>query len=742
MDRLAFDLPAAWQFGLPVAGLVLAFGAWGLHRRGLSPARTALLTLLRAGALLVLVLLLSRPAWVEPAPPANPNRTVVVLVDRSESMSLEEGAHSRFHLAREYLRSSLLPALDAAGLPVQAMVFAEDAESVDGPALLSAVPTGRRTHLGGAIARALGTTPTPPLAVVALTDGLANEHTENARALSALVENQVPFVGIGFGSETGARTLSLRRLDAPVRTATNTTFRLSAELEMTSADEIPPFQLVLLRDGKMLETRTVSPGAGSRLWRESFSVTEPEEGLRQYLVQFLPPAAPGLKCANTLATARVQVTSEKEIRVLYVQGALTWDYKFITRAVQGDPSIRLTGSTRTSQQSVFRQGIEGANELARGFPVTLDELAPFRIVVLAELTPAELNPDHQELLARFCGELGGGLLLIGGAATFNSGWKGTRLEQVLPVTLSAHPGITGLDRPFRLQLTPEALAHPLFRIVDDARNAEAWAALPTFSQYGRLDAAKPGAQVWAEHPDDDGPGGKRILMASQRYGSGLAAVVAVQNLWRWRLARDANPAHFDRFWRQLLRYLGEPNQSEIYIDLEDQDLRPGADIRLAIERRPQPGDDPATRQTCQVEITDDHKRVIASPSVELAPARPVPVSFRAEDPGVYSVRVLDESRRELAARHLEIRDTNLEFLEAARNMETLRQWASLSGGFAFEAEHGPPGADLVARLRNQAETLRLFKPRRRPAGINPPFLLLVLGCLVAEWSLRRRWLSP
>ena len=740
MDRFAFDLPAAWQFGLPLVGLLLVLGAWSLRRRGLAVSRVGTLLLLRGGALTVLVLLVAQPMWIEPTPPGNASRAVVVLVDRSESMSLEEDGHTRFHQALEFLRARIVPALGDAGMAVQVMTFAEDARLVDASTLRTTVPDGRRTGLAAAVSEAIATSADPPLAVIALTDGLANESAGNARALAALVESRVPFVGIGFGSETGARTVSLRRLDAPLQTSTNTTFRITAEMETTTGEEIPPFELVLLRDGRMLQTKTVRPGSGSRLWRESFSVSEAEEGLFQYQVHFVPPPVPGLKSASTVAAASVRVTSEKELRVLYVQGALTWDYKFASRACRGDPTIRLTGSTRTSQQSVFRQNVESSEELSHGFPGTLAELAPFRVVVLAELTPADLTPDHQELLARFCAELGGGVLLIGGAATFNSGWKGSRLEQVLPVAFAAHPGIVGLDRPFRLRLTPEALGHPLFQIAGDGRNAEAWAAIPPFQQYGRLDGAKPGAQVWAEHPDDDGPQGRRVLVASQRYGAGISAVVSVQNLWRWRLARDSDPLHFDRFWRQLLRHLSEPSLHEIRIDIADQDLRPRSDIRLSVERQPRPGDTPGVRQTFRLVVTDDRQRRISEQDLELFPGRPAEVVFRAETPGLYSVRVLDASQRDVAFRPVEVRDANLEFIETARNMEALRQWASLSGGLAVEAERAPEGRAVVGQIREKVEVLRRFKPLRRPAGMNGGVLALVLGCLVIEWILRKRWL--
>ena len=317
-------------------------------------------------------------------------------------------------------------------------------------------------------------------------------------------------------------------------------------------------------------------------------MSEDKPGAHSYKVQLLPPELPNLKCVNALATTTVRISDEKELRVLYVQGALTWDYKFISLALRNDTTIKLTGLTRTSKQSVFRQNVETAGELMNGFPNSLEELAPFRVLVLSNLRPSDLTPAQQEVLARFCGEMGGGLLLIGGQATFDTSWQSSRLEQLLPVVFAANTGVQGLDRPFRLELTDDALQHQVFQIADNRPTAEVWAGLPTFTQYGRVDAAKPGAVVWGVHQTDDGPRGRRILMASQRYGAGLSAVLCIQNFWRWRLAKDSDPRQFDRFWRQLFRFLSEVGRHEVSIHVADQELRPQMDVHVVLERQPNP----------------------------------------------------------------------------------------------------------------------------------------------------------
>jgi uncharacterized membrane protein len=735
---IVFDFPGGWLFALPL-GAALAFAVWRQRRRGIVGSRIAGLAALRGVALLVLVFLAARPVWMSREPPAPASRSVVLLMDKSESMSLEERDATRYQQALGFLRDSLLPALHAASLPVQAMLFDQGAEAADGTKLSSTTPNGKRTNLGGAVAQAMANSAQAPLAVIALTDGIVNESADNAHALTALVEARVPFIGVGFGSDQGVKTLSLREVEAPSIVSTKTAFSVAAQLEMINTEDMPAFDLVLFRDGQMAQRKSVLPGKGSRTWVESFPVSEEKQGVHNYAVQLLPPTVPNLKCVNMLANTAVRVSDEKELRVLYIQGALTWDYKFASLALRNDQTIKMTGLTRTSKQSVFRQNVESAGELMNGFPTSLEELAPFRVVVLSNLRPADLTPAQQEVLARFCGELGGGVLMIGGPATFDGSWQNTRLEQLLPVVFSPNRGVLGLDRPFRLELTDEALQHPVFQVADNRVMREVWAQLPTFTQYGRVDAAKPGAQVWAVHQTDDGPHGRRILMASQRYGAGLSAVVCIQNFWRWRLAKDSEPLQFDRFWRQLFRFLSEVGRQDVSIHLADQELHPQMDVQVVLEKQPNPKNITDPSRKFFVRVEDGQKNVLHEERVELEPGRPVDFRFHVDKADIYTVMVSDAMKVPIATRPIEIRDVNVEFQETARNMETLQQWASISDGLAVKVEDCRDAADLVSQIKAKIEQVRHGKHIRRPAGVNGWLLTLVVACLGAEWLLRKRW---
>src|SRR5262245_10227501 len=153
IGALSFEFPLGLLLGLPMA-LAVALAVWRRQWRGLAPTQIIATNALGGVALLALVSLAGRPVWGVKEPPGSAARSVVLVIDRSESMALEESDSSRFQQALGFARDRLLPALKSAELPVQAMLFDQSAEAADGTKLSSAEPKGKRTNLAGAIAQA------------------------------------------------------------------------------------------------------------------------------------------------------------------------------------------------------------------------------------------------------------------------------------------------------------------------------------------------------------------------------------------------------------------------------------------------------------------------------------------------------------------------------------------------------------------------------------------------------------
>lgn len=735
---LIFELPAIWLCALPV-GILLGFVSLRQRRHGLPTIKIAALLLLRSLLLLVILFLAARPVLPSGPEIAETRRPVVVLLDRSKSMSVQDADATRYHRASDFLRRRLQPALEGAKLPVRQMVFDETAEFLAGSGLAAVKPEGKWTNLGLSIETALHGSQTP-LAVIVLTDGIANETADDLRVMSRLADTRVPFIGVGFGSDDAAPSISVRHVDAPLAVAPKTSFNVSAEVEMVRAQQTSICDMVLFRDDQLLQKRALQLRAGSRTWIENFSVTEVAPGTHRYTLRLMTTESATLNQVKNEGSASVRITDGDELRVLYVQGALTWDYKFISLATRSDPVIKLTGLTRTSEQSVFRQNVEAMGELLHGFPRSLDELGRYRVVVLANVRPNDFSLDQQELLAQFCGDRGGGILMLGGPATFDASWTNSRLEKLLPVTFSGGSDSGAADHDFRLQLSPAALHNPIFRLAETGSVQEKWSTVPPFQRFGRVDFAKPGAQVWISHPSEVGPDGPRILMASQPYGAGISTVLCLENFWRWRLAKDSDPQTFDRFWRQLFRWLGNAGRQQVSIDITAQDLRPEQDIQIVLQRQLDAQSMLGANRRFLFQIEDSDKHVIQSESVELANEPQADFRFHPNRAGSYTLNVRDSEKSLVATRVVEIGDVDVELQHTARSIETLNRWAAISDGLAFKAEECPQAVDLVAQIRKKVEQ-QVSRPHDTPrrVGLNAWTFTLLLGCLSAEWFLRKRW---
>src|SRR5436190_12265660 len=156
------------------------------------------------------------------------------------------------------------------------------------------------------------------------------------------------------------------------------------------------------------------------------------------------------------------------------------------------------------------------------------------------------------------------------------------------------------------------------------------------------------------------------------------------------------------------------------------------DVRVTLEKQPNPKIAAESNRKFFVRVEDKDKNVLRDETVELEPLHPIDMSFHAAKAGVYTVSVSDAMKVPASRRQIEIHDLNLEFQDTARNMETLRQWAAVSDGLAFKAEDCPDAADLVRSITSKIEQIKHNQQQRHPFGLNGWLLALVASCLAGE----------
>ena len=132
------------------------------------------------------------------------------------------------------------------------------------------------------------------------------------------------------------------------------------------------------------------------------------------------------------AMTRPLLVSDAKRRILYIEGEPRWEFKFIRRAEEDDPTVQVVSMLRTSENKVYRQGISDPNELADGFPVRPEDLFGYSGIIIGSVDADYFTPLQQELLREYVDRRGGGVLFLGGRSSLSDGgWAASSLNELL-----------------------------------------------------------------------------------------------------------------------------------------------------------------------------------------------------------------------------------------------------------------------------------------------------------------------
>src|SRR5690606_410363 len=193
-------------------------------------------------------------------------------------------------------------------------------------------------------------------------------------------------------------------------------------------------------------------------------------------LRFTLSALPGERnLVNNTQLRPMEVPRERR-HVLYIEGEPRWEYKFVRRALDKNPSVRLASLLRTTPNKFYRQGVESADELANGFPADEETLFEYDALVIGSYEAAALTPAQQQMIADFVSRRGGGLLMLAGPRGLaDGGWGATALADVLPAKMPSLQSASFIRFPVKAYLTAEGERSLLTRLErDDEANRASW----------------------------------------------------------------------------------------------------------------------------------------------------------------------------------------------------------------------------------------------------------------------------
>ncbi len=744
--RFGFDVRPGFLILTLIAILVCGFiyFIYIRPRWRLTAGTTAALVALRAALLAIMVVLLLKPVVVVSS--VIPRSSYVALVvDDSLSMKLRDvpGGATRLDTVKQALlnqiagKPSFLNRLEEK-FKTNLYGFAGGLSAVkDGNDLNG---EGRSSDLSGALDETLKRSSGMPLsAVVIATDGASNVPRDLAATLRELRARDISVFTVGVGNTTRPMDAELTRVNMPRRVLVGSRLNIEAFVGLTGYGATKVL-LSVREDGRAVKTEEYN-FRGNDTQAVNLEIIPTNPGLHRYTVE-VTPLDGELTIENNKRDALVDVIPGP-LRILYVEGEPRWELGKIRESLlPNEKNVTLVCLQRTGENKFYRQGVGNQTELVTGFPTTEEELFTYDAIIIGSVEAGFFSADQMRNIEAFVARRGGGLLFLGGRLAFDGGkYKGTVIEELLPVSLTGNPiddanAFTPVYKPL---LTTAGQAHPITRLNDDrGQNQKTWNELPPISVSEVLTGVKPGASVLLEAKKVDGSSAQLVpLLIHQRYGRGQTLALTASDTWRWRMRMDSKSTAHETFWRQMLRYVvsGTPYQTEISSEQDvyalDDNIRIVADIR---DKKFNPVSD---------------ARVVARVTKPSGTIVEVPLKFTTLNgantyDGEMKVDELGQHKIELAGNSpglgvlnaksdLLVSDINREYYSAAQNSDLLKRIATETGGkYYTPAEAQSLLDDLTYRQSPYSERVT------KDLWDMPINFMLIIGLLSGEWFLRKR----
>jgi uncharacterized membrane protein len=512
--------------------------------------------------------------------------------------------------------------------------------------------------------------------------------------------------------------------------------RLSAALSFVQHGFAGQTARISVRDGdKILSSREVKLAPNGVLQTEPLFFSAGTAGARD--LQFaIEPLAGEENLKNNAMTRSVLVNDSKR-RVLYVEGEPRWEYKFIRRAEEEDPTVQLVSMLRTSENKIYRQGINDPTELAAGFPTRPEDLFGYAGIIIGSVDADYFSPLQRELLREYVDRRGGGVLFLGGRMSLSEGgWGASSVSELLPTFLPN--GRNSFHRnAATVELTAAGADSSITRLLDDpAKNVERWKKFTYLADYQDAGSPKPGALVLAQMS----AGRRRLpLLITQSYGHGRTAILATGGTWRWQMSEALGDPSHNLFWQQLIRWLVADSPGRISASASSHLLMDDGNIQLsAFVRDPQ--FQPAMNARVSAHILGPQG---VNSFIDLHPSQETPGEFvatwDANKSGAYLAEIMttdDASTQKSAADAVTFRreDGIAEDFHTEQNRQLLEQLSEDTGGRYWKPDELK---DLSQNISYSEAGISVRTTN--PLWNMPVIFLSLLGLRSSEWLLRRKW---
>jgi uncharacterized membrane protein len=744
---LIFEHAGTWQVvGIGGAVIVGIYLAWLGHSSIALFWRRAVLQGLRIVICLYVGFLLCGPA-LQHRQLAPIERSIAVLVDTSESMSVLEGPKRRSQRVADLFdeQAALLAKLKK-NYQLKFYSFASQLM----PTMVSELvqnPTGERTDIVTALSSlaAEGSSKNKDqkefAAALVISDGADTEQLVDLKpneSLPSSLKNSLAVLDVPVNTVlVGDRENFVDVAISGVAFDEFAFIRNAVEVDVTistaGVDELD-LPVVIKQGSRNLASKLVRI-EGGQTKKVSLRFVPDQVGKFVYRVE-IPVLANEMVTENNVYSFVTRIIRDK-VRILHVVGRPSWDMRFLREVLKRNPNVDLV-SFYILRTTVDIPG-SSQNELSLiPFPVTQlfgSELDTFDLVIFQNFNHAPYSVGYYlREIARYVQE-GGAFWMIGGDLSFGSGgYSLSPLERILPVGLRSQPD-------YRLEehkaiVTQQGQEHPILR----SSGAYGWEDLPALGGYNSARSVTPDAQVLLAHPFERVDNERLPILAIREVGRGRSAALLTDGIWRWRfihVGQGGSPRLYQLFVNNLLRWLiRDPVLDSTMLRSSKAKYSPEEMLRFKVKVKPVDGG-----QNVQLVIKDLKNNIILQKEVDLDKQGLGDLEVPSPGPGAYVASILQNNTegQSNSNRVLEdsfvVEDSSKEKSNAIPRSHILKRISEQSDG--LHTEIGDFSMDDIEI--DSDEQFRVEASMTKSLFDYWQALLAVIFLLGLEWWLRRRW---
>jgi len=611
-------------------------------------------------------------------------------------------------------------------------------------------PAGQSTDLHGNLERAIAPLPEGS-AIVLMSDGRSTSADRSVSRLAGLAKvSGVRVHTLCVGTETSASDVRLRA--SPARDLVFDGMPIELDVSITQSGYEGRRATVRAMDAA--GTRTLASRELVLSERSDFSLRIPPENItsstavgevREILVRVDP--LPGeADPENNERRVFVRVTGQR-IRVLLLEGAPSWEARFLARALARDPQVELTtvtglghdrlrtggADTRTPRRLV-RLPNSGRSPDARSAP---DELVDERllsgadIVIFGERVDAVLTPELSEFFATRIADVGGAAIFLRVPPAPLDSPVASALQTIAGVRWTDEIQSGGGIFP-----APGSESIPPVRSIIDGSADRVLTDLPGMRAVTRTEGAKSLTTLWLTDRANDGT--PRASLAHLRVGRGQTLSLMSEGLWRWALLPETDgnlDSVYRDFWARTVRWLalgGDflPGQA-VSVRADRVIVNPGQPVRVSVRARDtdsfttvlgltHTSPDGVTGDVPLAGVTTDALAMRATVTPELEGVHELTLRTATDEPHVLRFAVYDDRE--------ELRDTSAD-------PALMREIAGATGGEVLTLEGRNRLLEIIeleTRVRQSDTHLT-----RTIAWDSPWLFAAIVTLLLIEWVWRR-----